>query len=65
MSDYAMPERPMAPEEQIWSNLMDPTAAAELLDEDPGARESLWRLSRVSRGVLPDGDLEHGVAGLL
>jgi len=35
MSDYAMPERPMAPKEQIWSNLMDPTAAAKLLDEDP------------------------------
>lgn len=34
MSDYAMPERPMAPEEQIWSNLMDPTAAAKLLDTD-------------------------------
>lgn len=35
MSDYAMPERPMAPAEQIWSNLMDPTAAAALLDEGP------------------------------
>lgn len=35
MSDYAMPERPMAPEEQIWSNLMDPTAAAKLLDGSP------------------------------
>jgi len=35
MSDYAMPERPMAPEEQIWSNLMDPTPAAKLLDESP------------------------------
>ncbi len=35
MSDYAMPERPMAPEEQIWSNLMDPTEAAKLLDTDP------------------------------
>jgi hypothetical protein len=33
MSDYAMPERAVAPEEQIWSNLMDPKAAAALLDE--------------------------------
>jgi hypothetical protein len=33
MSDYAMPERPMAPEEQIWSNIMDPSAAAKFLDE--------------------------------
>jgi hypothetical protein len=32
MSDYAMPERAVAPEEQIWSNIMDP-AAAKLLDE--------------------------------
>ena len=24
MSDYAMPERPVAPEEQVWSNMMDP-----------------------------------------
>lgn len=36
MSDYAMPERAVAPEEQIWSNMMDPQAAAELLDEQPG-----------------------------
>jgi hypothetical protein len=35
MSDYAMPERAMAPEEQIWSNIMDPTIAAKLLDEQP------------------------------
>jgi hypothetical protein len=35
MSDYAMPERPVAPEEQVWSNVMDPTAAAKLLEEDP------------------------------
>jgi hypothetical protein len=34
VSDYAMPERPVAPEEQVWSNMMDPTAAAKLLDED-------------------------------
>jgi hypothetical protein len=33
MSDYAMPERAVAPEEQIWSNIMDPAAAAKLLDE--------------------------------
>ena len=36
MSDYAMPERAVAPEEQVWSNLMDPKAAARLLDEAPG-----------------------------
>jgi hypothetical protein len=35
MSDYAMPERAMAPEEQIWSNIMDPAAAAKLLGEQP------------------------------
>jgi hypothetical protein len=35
MSDYAMPERAVAPEEQIWSNIMDPAAAAKLLDEQP------------------------------
>jgi hypothetical protein len=33
MSDYAMPERAMAPEEQIWSNIMDPAVAAKFLDE--------------------------------
>jgi hypothetical protein len=34
MSDYAMPERAVAPEEQIWSNTMDPAAAAaKFLDE--------------------------------
>jgi hypothetical protein len=33
MSDYAMPERAVAPEEQIWSNIMDPAAAAKFLDE--------------------------------
>ena len=33
MSDYAMPERAVAPEEQIWSNIMDPTAAAKVLDQ--------------------------------
>lgn len=35
MSDYAMPERAVAPEEQIWSNIMDPAAAAKFLDEQP------------------------------
>jgi hypothetical protein len=34
MSDYAMPERAVAPEEQVWSNMMEPTAAAKLLEED-------------------------------
>jgi hypothetical protein len=34
MSDYAMPERPMASQEQIWSNLMDPVEAAKFLDEE-------------------------------
>jgi hypothetical protein len=33
MSDYAMPERAVAPEEQIWPNIMDPAAAAKFLDE--------------------------------
>jgi hypothetical protein len=35
MSDYAMPQRAVAPEEQIWSNIMDPSAAAKFLDEKP------------------------------
>jgi hypothetical protein len=35
MSDSAMPQRAVAPEEQIWSNIMDPTAAAKLLDQEP------------------------------
>ena len=35
MSDYAMPERAVAPEEQIWSNIMDPAAAAKLVEEQP------------------------------
>jgi hypothetical protein len=34
MSDYAMPERAVAPEEQIWSNIMDPTSAAKFLDQE-------------------------------
>jgi hypothetical protein len=33
MSDYAMPERAVAPEEQIWSNIMDPVAAAKFFDQ--------------------------------
>jgi hypothetical protein len=33
MSDYAMPERAVALEEQIWSNIMDPVAAAKFLDQ--------------------------------
>ncbi len=33
MSDYAMPKRAVAPAEQIWSNIMDPSAAAKFLDE--------------------------------
>jgi hypothetical protein len=36
MSDYAMPERAVAPEEQIWSNMMDPKAAAQFLGEQSG-----------------------------
>ena len=35
MSDYAMPERAVAPAEQIWSNIMDPAEAAKFLDEQP------------------------------
>ena len=35
MSDYAMPERAVAPEEQIWSNIMDPAAAAKFLEQQP------------------------------
>jgi hypothetical protein len=35
MSDYAKPERGVAPEEQIWSNIMDPAAAGKLLDDQP------------------------------
>jgi hypothetical protein len=31
--EYSLPERPLDPAEQAWSNLMDPTAAAKLLDE--------------------------------
>ncbi|WP_240797843.1 hypothetical protein [Streptomyces sp. F001] len=32
--EYALPSRPLLPAEQAWSTLMDPKAAAQLLDED-------------------------------
>lgn len=32
--EYTLPERDILPAEQVWSNLMDPKAAACLLDED-------------------------------
>jgi hypothetical protein len=32
--EFALPERDILPAEQVWSNLMDPKAAASLLDED-------------------------------
>ncbi len=32
--EYAMPERPLAPAEQVWSNVMDQEAAAQLLGDD-------------------------------
>ncbi len=35
MSDYAMPERAVAPAEQIWPNIMDPAAAAKSPGEQP------------------------------
>lgn len=31
--EYTLPERELLPAEQAWSNIMDPKAAAELLDE--------------------------------
>ncbi|WP_055478902.1 hypothetical protein [Sphaerimonospora mesophila] len=31
--EYALPERDLLPAEQAWSNIMDPKAAAELLEE--------------------------------
>lgn len=31
--EYALPERNLFPAEQAWSNLMDPKAAAKLLDD--------------------------------
>ncbi|WP_340379033.1 hypothetical protein U5640_29280 [Streptomyces sp. SS7] len=32
--EYALPERDLLPAEQAWSNLMDPRAAAQALDEE-------------------------------
>lgn len=31
--EFAMPHRPLAPNEQVWSNMMDPTIAAQLLED--------------------------------
>jgi hypothetical protein len=31
--EYALPERDLLPAEQVWSNIMDPKSAAELLEE--------------------------------
>jgi hypothetical protein len=33
--EYALPERDLLPAEQAWSNLMDPTTAAKLLEHEP------------------------------
>lgn len=33
--EYALPERELLPAEQAWSNMMDPKAAAQLLNEQP------------------------------
>jgi hypothetical protein len=33
--EYALPERELLPAEQAWSNIMDPKAAAQLLEEHP------------------------------
>ena len=33
--EYALPERELLPAEQAWSNIMDPKAAAQLLEEQP------------------------------
>lgn len=32
--EYALPERELLPAEQVWSDLMDPKAATQLLEED-------------------------------
>ncbi|WP_183107210.1 hypothetical protein [Streptomyces sp. 1114.5] len=32
--ESALPERELLPAEQVWSDLMDPKAAARLLDEE-------------------------------
>ncbi|WP_308402607.1 hypothetical protein [Streptomyces sp. AC550_RSS872] len=34
--EYALPERDLLPAEQAWSNLMDPRAAAPVLDDEEG-----------------------------
>lgn len=31
--EFAMPHRPLAPGEQVYSNYMDPSAAAKLLED--------------------------------
>ncbi len=33
--EYALPERELLPAEQAWSNIMDPKAAAQLLEQQP------------------------------
>jgi len=33
--EYALPERELLPAEQAWSNIMDPKAASQLLEEQP------------------------------
>lgn len=33
--EYALSERELLPAEQAWSNIMDPKAAAQLLEEQP------------------------------
>lgn len=33
--EYALPERELLPAEQAWSNIMDPKAAAQFLEEQP------------------------------
>lgn len=32
--EYALPERELLPAEQAWSNIMDPKAAAQLLNNE-------------------------------
>jgi hypothetical protein len=67
MSDYAMPERAVAPEEQIWSNIMDPTAAAKFLDQEPLAkfsRMALWLVQVPSPLLGLEGALLLHVGGV-
>jgi hypothetical protein len=55
MSDYAMPERAVAPEEQVWSNMMDPAAAAKLLEEDSWEHHAVAsRNHQACRPMPPD-----------